>query len=407
MPTRHVPIVVILAIYMAAVLVGATLVFLVQPMAARLLLPHFGGSPAVWATSILFFQAALLVGYGWAHLSTTRLGLRRQPVFQIGLVLVPLIVLPIALPAWATPPAGSEPAAWLLLVLAAMVGLPYVAVTTASPVLQRWFSRTSHPQAADPYFLYAMGNAGSLIGLLAYPLVIEPNLTLRDQAALWSVGYVAFVGLTVAAALVLRLTSAPEAVPSAPGAAPSDARRSSSPPVDDSPRPTRRRRLGWVAMAFVPASLMLGVTTYISADLAAVPLLWVLPLSMYLITFMIAFSPRNPLTAPRLAAFLPFVVVALAITLVGAVALPLIVLVALNLGAFFVAALLAHVRLAADRPSVRHLTEFYLLLAVGGALAGLFNALVAPAIFDNILEYPLAITLALLLRPGRPAADSG
>ncbi len=159
-------------------------------------------------------------------------------------------------------------------------------------------------------------------------------------------------------------------------------------------------------MAFVPASLMLGVTTYISADLAAVPLLWVLPLSMYLITFMIAFSPRNPLTAPRLAAFLPFVVVALAITLVGAVALPLIVLVALNLGAFFVAALLAHVRLAADRPSVRHLTEFYLLLAVGGALAGLFNALVAPAIFDNILEYPLAITLALLLRPGRPAADS-
>ena len=194
----------LLAVYTLAVLVGATLVFLVQPIAAKLLLPQFGGSPAVWTTSLLFFQAALLAGYGWAHLSTTRLGFRRGPWVQVVLLLVPLLVLPIALPAWATPPTGVEPALWLLLVLAVMVGAPYVAVTTASPILQRWFSATDHPRAADPYFLYATGNAGSLFGLLAYPFLLEPNIGVADQARLWSVGYGLFVALSAAAAFLLR-----------------------------------------------------------------------------------------------------------------------------------------------------------------------------------------------------------
>ena len=391
----------VLGAYALAVLAGATLVFLVQPMAARLLLPRFGGSPAVWTTSLLFFQVALLVGYGWAHVSTTRLGLQRQPWAQAALLLAPLLVLPMALPAWATPPSDVEPSIWLLLALAAMVSLPYVAVTTASPVLQRWFAATDHPHAADPYFLYAMGNAGSLLGLLAYPFLIEPNLALRDQALLWSLGYLAFVALTVVAAIILRMTRTSATT----GATEPAVSRDTSPAPTSDQRPALRRRLTWVAMAFVPSSLMLGVTTYISADLAAVPLLWILPLSLYLVTFMVAFSPRNPLTAPRLAAILPFVVVALSIGLVGAVRLPLGALIVLNLGAFFVAALLAHVRLATDRPPARYLTEFYLLLAVGGALGGVFNALVAPAIFDSVLEYPLAVTLALLLRPGRLATD--
>lgn len=394
MPGTRLAAPVTLGVYMVAVLVGATLVFLVQPLAARLVLPGFGGSPAVWTTSLLFFRVALLVGYGWAHVSIGILGTGRQPLAQLALLALPLLVLPFALPEWTAPPAGATPSLWLLLVLGAMVGLPYVAVTTASPVLQRWFAGTSHPHAADPYFLYAMGNAGSLIGLLAYPLVIEPNLALRDQAALWSIGYLVFLALAAAAAVVLRLTRA----------GPSGAPRAVEGPVPGGgvgDRPTMRRRLGWVAMAFVPSSLMLGVTTYISADLAAVPLLWVLPLSLYLVTFMIAFSPRNPLTVPRLAAVLPFAVVILAIALVGLVPLPLVALVALNLGVFFVAALLAHARLAGDRPAARYLTEFYLLLAVGGALGGTFNALAAPLLFDSVLEYPLAITLALLLRPAR------
>ena len=387
--------------YAFAVLSGASLVFLVQPLAARLVLPRFGGSPAVWTTSLLFFQAALLVGYGWAHLSIGRLGLRRQPWVQCVLLLVPLLVLPIALPSWASPPTDAEPSIWLLLVLAAAVGLPYVAVTTASPTLQRWFAATNHPRAADPYFLYVIGNAGSLIGLLAYPLLIEPNLSLRDQALLWSAGYVAFVALTAAAAAIVRLFAGSPETDHVPHVSRLEARRVSGP----EPRPALRRRMAWIAMAFVPSSLMLGVTTYISTDIAAVPLLWVLPLSLYLITFMIAFSPRSPLTLPRLAALLPIAVVALSITLSGAVRLPLGMLIGVNLVVFFVAALLAHARLAADRPPVRYLTEFYLLLAVGGALGGLFNALVAPVIFDSVVEYPLALTLALLLRPVRAARD--
>ena len=398
---HRLPAFVALSTYALAVLSGASLVFLVQPLAARLVLPQFGGSPAVWTTSLLFFQAALLVGYGWAHLSIGRLGLRRQPWVQCVLLLVPLLVLPIALPSWASPPTDAEPSMWLLLVLAVVAGLPYVAVTTAGPTLQRWFAATNHPRAADPYFLYVIGNAGSLIGLLAYPLLIEPNLSLRDQALLWSAGYIMFVVLTAAAAAIVRLYGgSPEAdrVPHVP-------RLEASRTSGSEPRPALRRRMAWIAMAFVPSSLMLGVTTYISTDIAAVPLLWVMPLSLYLITFMIAFSPRNPLTLPRLAALLPIAVVALSITLSGAVRLPLGMLVGVNLAVFFVAALLAHARLAADRPSVRYLTEFYLLLAVGGALGGLFNALVAPAIFDSVVEYPLAITLALLLRPPRAVRD--
>jgi hypothetical protein len=336
----------------------------------------------------LFFQVALLIGYGWAHLSVSLLGVFRQPWAQVGLLLVPALVLPIALPSWTTPPQGVEPTAWLLVVLAAMVGLPYVAVATASPVFQRWFAATGHPHAADPYFLYSMANAGSLLGLLAYPLVIEPNLALRDQALLWSAGYAGFVLLAIAAAFMLYLGRAP--------AGPAPRRQASlvEQLASDDPRPSLRRRLSWIAIAFVPSSLMMGVTTYISSDLAAVPLLWVIPLSLYLVTFIVAFSPRNPLSARQLAAILPPVAVVLTVALVGAADLPLVLLIALNLAAFFVAALLGHVRLAADRPAAWHLTEFYLLLAIGGALGGLFNAVVAPAVFDNVLEYPLAIILA-------------
>ncbi len=406
---RRIPPGAILSVYALAVLAGATLVFLVEPLAARLVLPRFGGSPAVWTTSMLLFQVALLAGYGWAHVTTTLLARRAQAIAQLVLLMTPLLLLPIALPAWAAPPSGVEPAAWLLLVLAVMAGLPFMAASTGGPVLQRWFSRTSHPHASDPYFLYAMGNAGSLAGLLAYPFLIEPNLALRDQGILWAVGYLVFVALAVLAALLAWADRAPGATTTTTTATgtkvprPEPAGAAARAGDADGPRPTARRRLDWVVMAFVPSSLMLGVTTYISSDLAAVPLLWVLPLALYLVTFIVAFSPRNPLTAARLAVALPLVVVALAVTLVGAVKVPLVASIALNVAAFLLAALLAHTRLAADRPAARHLTEFYLLLAVGGALGGLFNAIVAPLVFTRVLEYPLATSLALLLRRGRPA----
>ncbi len=403
---RRLPSAAILTVFALAVLAGATLVFLVEPLAARLVLPRFGGSPAVWTTSMLFFQVVLLAGYGWAHVTTTLLGRRAQAIAQLALLVAPVLLLPIALPAWSTPPSGVEPAAWLLIVLAAMAGLPFMAVSTGGPVLQRWFSRTSHPHASDPYFLYAMGNAGSLAGLLAYPFLIEPNLALHDQGILWAGGYMVFIVLATLATLLARADRTAGATTTATGTMvprPEPAGANAGAADAEGRRPTPRRRLGWIVMAFVPSSLMLGVTTYISSDLAAVPLLWVLPLALYLVTFIVAFSPRNPLTPARLAAALPLVVVALAVTLVGAVKVPLVASIALNLASFLVAALLAHTRLAADRPAARHLTEFYLLLAVGGALGGLFNAIVAPLMFTRVLEYPLAISLALLLRPGRPA----
>jgi hypothetical protein len=398
-------------VFAVGILTGAFLVFLVQPLAAKLLLPKFGGSPAVWTTSLLFFQTMLLAGYGWAHLTTTRLGRRWQPSVQIVLLLLPLLVLPISLPAWTTPPVDVEPAIWLLLVLAVAVGLPYLVVTTASPVLQRWFAWTDHPHGRDPYFLYAAGNVGSLAGLLAYPFIVEPNLAVADQAALWTTGYLLFVILTLVAVAQLRRHGQGSSTGSTTADAaltPMDRAIVALPRPDtlDEARPTLRRRLTWVALAFVPSSLMLGVTTYITADLAAIPLLWVLPLGLYLITFILAFWPRNPLTPNRMAKLLPLIVVVLAAALVGAIDLSTASLVALNLAVFFVAGLLAHGRLAADRPSPIHLTEFYFLLAVGGALGGVFNALVAPLLFDSILEYPLAIVLALLLRPRADSVDA-
>lgn len=377
--------------YAAAIFTGAGLGFLLEPMTAKMLLPLFGGSPTVWTTSLLFFQAALLLGYSWAYVSIRVLGLRRQPWAQLALLAVPLALLPVTLPAWAVPPSGSEPAIWLLLVLAATVGVPYVAVTTASPVLQRWFSVTDGPSAGDPYYLYALSNAGSLIGLLAYPFVIEPNLRLADQARLWTAGYVLLFLLTAGSAVLLvrhRNLGTEGSEPSEPEA-----------PLDQRPV-TVRRRLYWLLLAAIPSSLLLGVTSHLTTDVAAVPLLWVLPLAIYLATFIVAFSPRNPLTPRRAGWILAPLAVAVAVTMVGAVALPLGPLIVVNLAAFAAAALLAHGRLAADRPAPAHLTQYYLLVATGGALGGLFNALVAPHVFSSILEYPIAIIAILILRPG-------
>jgi hypothetical protein len=393
-----------LPLFGAAIFVGAALVFLVQPMVAKMVLPLFGGSPNVWNTSMVFFQAALLVGYGYAHLSIRLLGVRRQLFLHVVLLGLPLAALPIALPAFAAPPVGAPTAFWLLGVLLVAAGAPYTAVTTASPVLQRWFAGTDHPAARDPYFLYAMSNAGSLLGLLAYPLLIEPNVPLLGQRLVWGIGYVVFVLLMCACALVLTRRTRARAADSTADSP------TFSPPERDAEAPTAhitwRRRARWILLAFVPSSLMLGVTNFLSTDIAAVPLLWVVPLSLYLITFIIAFGPRSA-QVPRIAGLaLAPLVVALALTMVQAISLPIWVLIALHLATFFVAALLAHGRLALDRPPATRLTEFFFLLSVGGVLGGIFNALVAPLVFNSVLEYPIVIVIALLLRPG-PAPFAG
>ena len=387
-------------LYGLAIFVSAGLVFLVQPMTAKLLLPTFGGSPQVWTASMVFFQAALLAGYAYADLSIRRLGLRRQPLVHAVLLFLPLLVLPIALRGL-DQASSLPPAIAVVGILLVSVGAPYVAVAATSPLLQRWFSATGHHAAADPYFLYAAGNVGSLLGLLGYPLLVEPNLPVRAQAIVWSVGYAVFVVLCVTCAVVLarrgpallELAAAEATISPGPVAAPTEPL-----PVVERARPLHwRRRAGWVIRAFIPSSLMLGVTTYSSTDIAAVPLLWVIPLALYLLTFVLAFARRRPGGRVWQLA-LPVTTVLVVLTIIGVLALPIWGRLAVHYAGFFVAAMVAHGQLADDRPGSTQLTQFYLLLSLGGVLGGIFNAIVAPAIFDSIVEYPLVIVLALLLR---------
>ncbi len=366
---------------------SAGLVFLVQPLVGKLLLPQLGGSPSVWNTTMLFFQTVLLAGYAYADVSVRALGLRRQPRLHLVALLLPLLVLPVGLPAGARPSEEVMPALWLLHALTVGVGAPFLLVSTSAPLLQRWFSATDHRLAPDPYFLYAAGNAGSLLALLAYPFVVEPTMSLDAQARLWSSGYVLFLALTIGCVVALQLRRA------APASS-ATAEAASRAPL------ARRRQLKWVLFAFIPSSLMLGVTTFISTDIAAFPLLWVAPLALYLVTFIAAFGQRPPRVALQAGRGVPALVLAAAITMVDAVALPTGLEIALHLLVLSAVGLAAHGRLAADRPEPAQLTRFYLLVSVGGALGGLFNGLLAPLIFDHAVEYPLVLAASLFLVVG-------
>jgi len=344
---------------------------------------------------MLFFQATLLGGYLYAHESTRRLGVRRQAALHVGVVLVPLLVLPVGLPDCWLPPAGSDPVPWLLGLLAVAVGLPFFVVSTTAPLLQRWLAGTDHPAASDPYFLYRASNLGSMLGLLSYPLAVEPAMRLTEQGSLWSAGYGLLVVLVVACAVVVWR--------SAPGAR-SGEPRAGAPVAGGGVRPSLLSHLRWIGLAFVPSSLMLGLTETVTTDLAPVPLLWALPLSLYLLSFVFVFAPGS-----RAARLHRWMVLALpgAVLLVSALLLlevrgPLWLLLPLHLAGFFVAAMVCHGELAQDRPAARWLTAFYLSISLGGVLGGAFSAIVAPALFDSLAEYPLAIVLAALCMPKQP-----
>jgi SAM-dependent methyltransferase len=396
-------------LFTVTVFVAATLLFLVQPMVAKGLLPIFGGTPAVWTTSMLFFQAALLGGYGLAHATLQRLGPHRQSRVQLLILSLALLALPLARPE-AT--AGSEPILSLFVLLATGVGLPFLALSTASPVLQRWFSVSGHRHANNAYVLYVASNIGSLAALLAYPFLVEPNLSLETQRLAWSALYIAFLGLTAACVVVLfpigRRTSVADADPDAATETPANQSRRTEAMdavADHRVRGARwRERVWWLALAFVPSSLMLGVTAYLTTDIASAPLLWVAPLSLYLFSFVVAFSRYEAIATRLSGVLLPFLAVAAAIDMFGSVGLPVVLRLPLHLAVFTLAALLCHGRLAASRPPVVRLTEFYLTLAIGGVAGGIVNAIVAPALLDVVAEYPLAIGAALLVR--RPMAGS-
>ena len=387
-----------LALYTLTIFVGALLLFSVQPLFARLLLPLLGGSPAVWNTAMVFFQGALLAGYAYAHGSTRKLGVRRQAVWHLPLLLAPLCVLPLTLPAGWTPPTESSPIPWLLALMAVSVGPPFFVLSATSPLLQKWFASTAHPHAKDPYFLYAASNIGSLLALLAYPLWFERHLTLLEQGRLWAASYGVFVVLTAACVIALWRNRAnpPESPPT-----PAPARSSSA------VAPNRAIRLRWVLLSFVPSSLLLGVTGYVSTEIAVVPLLWVLPLSLYLLTFVLAFARRRRVPVSLLGRALPMGLVPLAMIMAAQGTQPLVPIAAIHLIVFFLMAWLCHAQLAEARPDAEYLTEFYLWLSLGGVLGGVFNALVAPVLFNGLWEYPLMLVLGALAALPRPAKARG
>jgi len=362
---------------------AAWLVFSVQPMATRMVLPRLGGSAAVWNTSLVFFQLGLLAGYALTHLTTTKLGPRAQVGIHLGLVALAALTLPIDIGDRWAPPASTSPSLWLIGVFAVTVGVPYLALSAISPLVQRWFSLSDHPRAADPYFLYAASNAGSLLGLLTYPLVVEPLWSLDEQARAWALGY----GLFAFAMFTLVVIVRPDRR-TAPLPAPQEA-------VEESPRDrVWRERLTWIGWAFIPSSLMVGVTTHITTDVASIPLFWVIPLAIYLVTYIVAFGTRHLNVAAVDIAFLAIAATA-AVSFVIDPAIRAALL--LHLALLASAALAFHGRLAAHRPTTSRLTEFFLCTSLGGVLGGAFNALVAPVLFPVVVEYALVLGVAAVL----------
>jgi spermidine synthase len=391
----------LLALFILNSFVCAALLFWLQPMFARMVLPLLGGSPSVWITALVFYQAALLAGYAYAHGSLQLLGVRRQALLHIVLLGVPLLFLPILVPEGWVPPPDRNPTPWLLGLLCLGVGVPFFVIATSSPVLQRWFSTTSHRSAPDPYLLYAASNAGSVLALLTYPLWVEPTLSLEEQSQWWSRGYAVAAALSVVCAIVaIRNSGTKASRPQNPATAAApiarlDSSRDAIPRTEsDAPKPDWRLRGFWLLFAFIPCTLMLSTTTFVTTDLASVPLLWVIPLTLYLVSFIFVFSRIQLLPHWLMGRTLPVLACAMTIILSTRSTEPLVLIMPISFLTFFLAAMVCHHGLAATRPPARYLTEFYLCLSLGGVLGGAFNALVAPFIFTQVAEYPIGLVLA-------------
>jgi len=372
------------ALYAATLFGSALLLFIVQPMFAKMVLPRLGGAPSVWSIAMVFFQAALLVGYGYAHLLSRTLPPAGAALVHLAALAAAALALPIGVAAGFDVPPSSGVAFWLVGLFAASIGLPFVILSASAPLLQHWFAASGHRQAANPYVLYAASNLGSFAALLAYPFVIEPLVPLRAQARLWSLAFAVLALLVAAAALlVARRGTAGARIISAGDAPPS--------PAD---------RLRWTALAAVPSGLVIAVTSFISADVAAAPFLWVFPLAIYLATFVAVFRAHPWFDHAAVVRLAPTVVAPVAVTLLGIINTYWLAAIGFNLLTFAVLALVCHGELYRRRPAAAHLTEFYLWISLGGALGGAFAGLIAPYAFSNVYEYPILIAAALLALPG-------
>lgn len=369
----------LLIIFAFTLFTSAFLIFSVQPMVGKMLLPLFGGSPSVWNTAMVFFQAMLLAGYGYAHFAARFLSLKTQAILHLGLLCVFTVVLPLALPPEAIPPEKDGQAYWQLGLMLTCVGGPFFILAASAPLFQHWFSCTSHEDAENPYFLYAVSNAGSLIALFSYPIIIEPLLTLTNQTYIWFAGYGILMGLTAMCAWLIRNSIKP-----APSLFTSY----------DKIEIGWKYKFIWILLAFIPSSLMLGVTTIITTDITSAPFLWVIPLAIYLMTFIIAFSKKPVISlymARELSAFA--LVIAIFVLMLSAFIAIKIPMVIAHLLAFFLCAQICHSELAESKPPTSNLTEYFLLISFGGVLGGVFSALIAPKLFTIPMEYSLTLAI--------------
>src|SRR5678815_6627 len=375
-------------VFALALFTSAALLFWVQPLVAKMLLPLLGGAPAVWNTCMVFFQALLLAGYAYALLLSQRLSLRNQAVLHAVLLLAAGLVLPFTLSnrVLALLPTQSSPIGWLLMTLLVTVGPPFLLLSATAPHLQRWFSHSTHKAARDPYFLYAVSNAGSMLALLGFPFLLEPAFAIRTQSWIWAGGYAGLVVLVITCAILLNGRRARTSHASVAAGEPVVTLKSA-------------QRFEWVLFAFVPSSLMLGVTTYIATDVASVPLIWIIPLALYLLTFIIAFGNKQIIKLPVTSILFSIALLVLGAFIILEPPISVWITISVHLLVFFFAALVSHQRLAQSRPHVSKLPEYFLWIAVGGVLGGIFNALLAPLLFSTPYEYPAAIVLALLVRP--------
>ncbi len=381
-----------IAIFTGVSALSALLLFWIQPMVGKLILPILGGVPSVWNVCLVFYQCVLLAAYAYAHFSTTRLSFAAQARVHALLLLASIAFLPLSLFGAPDSWRNGHPQLWLLAVLAVSVGLPIFTLSATSPLLQKWFSRTGVRSSDDPYFLYAASNAGSLLGLLSYPLLVERFYPVAMQKALWGEGFIVFalVFLAIGWKLGSKRTATQNAV------------------AGEAEPASWKDRGRWTVLAFIPSSLLMGATAYLSTDIAPVPLLWVVPLALYLATFVLAFARRQIIPRALAARAVPFLVPLVLYGIFTEGHWPAWVTVAVNLAGLFAASLSFHGELARLRPGHSRLTEFYFCLAVGGALGGIFNTLVGPVVFKTILEYPITLVLAGFLMPAwKNAGEDG
>ena len=376
----------VLIVYTASIFTSALLLFSVQPLFTKMVLPRLGGSPAVWSVAMVFFQSLLLGGYAYAHYLMQVRNRIVPVVVHLVLLVIALLTLPLSISeGWGTPPTSGY-AFWLLGLFAVSIGLPFFALAANNPLLQAWFVRTGHPQGPDPYFLYASSNIGSFLALLSYPILLEPMFTLRAQNMIWTGGYGLLILLIAGCGVLLLRSPVMAAMPERA--------------IDaNAPAPSWVLRARWIFLAAVPSGLLIAVTAHISTDVAAAPLLWVLPLSLYLLTWVLVFQSRPLLPHWLMLLLQPIAIAAVVVLLAVGGEQNLLLTLGGHQLCFFIIAMACHGELARTRPAARHLTGFYVALSFGGMVGGLFAGLIAPFTFSWIAEYPILLALSVLCRP--------